>query len=189
MSYTDMDLTATTATIRATPFPFKPQIGDVFATSLSGMLGKLIKLGERVKSDDCEAFYSHTGIILKDTGETFEALWTIRRQNLFEAYCGVNVLVARYKDMDIAAFNRGFHCIKGQEGNIYPVGRLFLHMLNLAKLHLPNRMVCSELTACFLIMAGAQTMGGRNCYGITPDELVDEWRISKYFDIVYEGKI
>lgn len=163
--------------------------GDIFASSLPGILGTLIKGAEKIQSHDSEASYSHTGVILNWEGTTFEALWKISRQNLWDAYQGTNVLIARYKDMNQAAFNRGFNSIKVQEGKIYPVTRLLLHALNLAKIHLPNRMVCSELTACFLIMAGAQTMGGRNPYGITPDELVDEWRISKYFDIIYEGKI
>lgn len=163
--------------------------GDVFATNLSGPLGKLIKVGERVYSEDSEASYSHAGIILDWDGTTFEALWTVKRQNIWSAYQGTPIIIARYTDMDLPSFNRGFNCVKQQEGQIYPVGRLLLHILNLAKLHLPNRMVCSELVACFLIMAGAKTLGGKNPYGISPDELVDEWRISKYFDIVYEGTI
>lgn len=163
--------------------------GDVFASSLPGALGWLIRLGEKAQADDNEASYSHTGIILDSQGTTFEALWTVRRQNLFEAYRNGTVLIARYKGMDLPAFNRGYKTVKTQEGKIYPAWRLFLHALNIGKLHVVNRQVCSELTALFLIAAGAQTLGGRNCYGITPDELVDEWRISKHFDVIYEGKI
>ncbi len=167
----------------------KVRPGDVFASSLPGVFGWMIRLGQKVQSADSEASYSHTGIILDSAGKTYEALWTVRSQNLFEAYRNNNVLIARYKGMDSPAFNRGYKIVKTQEGKIYPAWRLFLHALNIGKIHIANRQVCSELTALFLIMAGAQTLGGRNCYGITPDELVDEWRISKYFSIVYEGII
>lgn len=163
--------------------------GDVFATDLGGTLGTLIKAGERVHSQDAQAFYSHAGVILDWEGTTFEALWTVKRQNLWKAYAGANVIIARWKAMNDIAFERGFRVIQTQEGKIYPVHRLFLHALDVAKLHIGTRKVCSELTSCFQMMAGMITQAGGNCYGVTPDNLIDEWRISKYVDIIYEGKI
>ena len=41
----------------------------------------------------------------------------------------------------------------------------------------------------FLINAGAEILAGKNYWGVTPDNLVDEWRISKYFDIIFEGEL
>jgi len=164
--------------------------GDVFATNLGGTLGWLIKKAEALKSNDCEALYSHTGIILDSKGTTFEALWTVKNQNLFEAYAGADVLIARWACMNEISFQKGYDAVKIQSGHIYPVARLFLHLFNIGKIHLPNHhMVCSEMTSCFLIYAGARTMSGQNPYGVTPDNHVDEWRINRDFNIIFEGKL
>lgn len=163
--------------------------GDVFGANLGGVLGNIIKCAEAIKSADGEARYSHTGIILTPQGKTFEALWTIKSQNFFEAYRGAEVIVARYNKMNNQRFRWGYDAIHCQAGQTYPVLRLVLHLLNAAKIHLPNRMVCSELTSCFLINAGAPVLSGKNSYGVSPDNLVDEWRISRHFDIIFEGKL
>jgi hypothetical protein len=164
--------------------------GDVFGTNLNGLFGWAIKKGQAVKSNDCHAGYSHNGIILSPQGQTFEALWTIKRQNLFEAYNGTEVIIARWTGMTPENFANGFSAVSCQEGRLYPGFRLILHLLNAAKIHVGNqRMVCSENTAYFLINAGAKMMCGQNPYGVTPDNNVDEWRISRYFDIIFEGKL
>lgn len=162
------------------------QPGDVFATANPQALGWIINLAQKVQSDDGESTYGHAGIITSPAGETFEALWKIRKNNL-KAYVGKRVVIARWKAMTPAAFEKGWQAVKVQEGQWYPFGRLFLHLLGMPKVHLPNREVCSELTCHFLISAGATVRSGCNWYGVNPDELVDEWRISKHFDILYEG--
>ena len=163
------------------------QPGDVFATRNPQGLGKAICLAESIKSEDGEATYGHTGIIIDSSGTTFEALWTIKRQNLFEAYAGNQVLIARWTGMTLQAFQKGFDAVKVQEGRTYPFYRLLLHLVGLGKIHIENQEVCSEITEHFLIAAGAITLGGCNWYGLTPDNLADEWRISKYFDVLWEG--
>lgn len=166
---------------------FEIRSGDVFATRNPQGLGSAILLAEKAKSADGEAEYGHTGIILDPSGSTFEALWTIKTQNFFEAYKGSKVMVARWRGMTPGRFQSGYDVVKDQAGRPYPVYRLFLHLLGLGKIHIDGQEVCSELTAHFLVAAGAIVMSGKNWAGVTPDYLVDEWRISKYIDIVYEG--
>jgi hypothetical protein len=162
--------------------------GDVFGTSNPQGLGRPICLAESLKSQDGKAEYGHTGILTNIHADTIEALWSIKSQNFFEAYKGQKAIIARWTGMNPGAYQRGYEAIKPQIGRWYPVHRLILHFLGLAKfVHFLNIPVCSELTAMFLIKAGAPTIAGDNCWGITPDNLVDEWRISKHFDIVFEG--
>lgn len=165
--------------------------GDVFATNLGGVLGTLIKAAERVKSQDSEAKYSHAGVIIDPTGITLEALWTFKRQNLFEAYSGSDVVIARWKDMKLYNFCKGLEALKKCEGSWYPVHRLFLHLLGLGKINVDRWRVCSEQTSYFQIVAiGANKLTeGDNPYGVTPDNLVDEWRQSKHCDVIFEGKL
>ena len=160
--------------------------GDVFATSNPQMLGWMINFVQTMQSDDCSSTYGHCGIITSAQGETFEALWKIR-PGMLEAYTGKQILIARWTGMNENTFKRGMLDILGQSGQWYPFGRLFLHLFGLPKIHRKNSEVCSELTTHFLIKAGATMRSGQNWYGVSPDELVDEWRISKHFNIIVEG--
>ncbi len=161
--------------------------GDVFSTKNPQGLGRAICIAEAAKSQDGTAEYGHSGIIQDPAGKTFEAVWKIAEQNLFEAYKGQKVVIARWQGMTPEAFKKGIDSVYPLLGRSYPYHRLLLHALGLGRfVHYLHTPVCSELTAQFLIAAGAITLAGQNFWGITPDNLVDEWRISKYFDIIYE---
>jgi hypothetical protein len=165
--------------------------GDVFATKNPQSLGKVITFMEMLRCESKSAEYSHAGIIQDAMGKTLEAVWHIEEQNIFEAYKGDKVIIARWNGMTPETYQKGWDSVKGEIGEIYPYSRLLLHFLGLARwIHLGNDTVCSELAEKFLINAG-YTMGlaGKNWWGLTPEELVDEWRISKYFNIVFEGEI
>ena len=163
--------------------------GDVFATRNPQGLGKAICFVEAEKSADGQAEYGHSGIITDGSGKTLEAVWTIAEQSLFEAYAGQKTIICRYVDMTPEAFQKGLDSVKGELGRPYPFWRLFLHLFGLGKVHLSDDStpVCSELTQKFLINAGCITQSGKNWWGLNPDNLVDEWRISRYFRIVWEG--
>lgn len=164
------------------------KLGDIFATRNPQGLGKAILLMQDVKSQDGKSDYGHTGIITSSSGDTFEALWTIKEQKLFEAYKGSQVLVARWDGMTLEAFNQGFSEVSKMKDRMYPWYRLVWHALGLARwVHFLKTPVCSEITAHFLLHAGATCIYGENYWGITPDNLVDEWRISKHFNTVFEG--
>jgi hypothetical protein len=90
--------------------------------------------------------------------------------------------------MNPETFKKGFDSVYPLLGRTYPYQRLLLHALGLAKwVHFLKVPVCSELTAMFLINAGAITLEGKNFWGVTPNYLVEEWRISKYIDVIFEG--
>jgi len=156
--------------------------GDVFASHSTAFKGKAIRLVERIKSRDNEASHNHTGIIISETGVSIEALYTICVTNIAD-YSGQKVLIARWKDMTEGGFYQGYDAVAKHVGAWYPWPRLPLHLFGLAKFIHWKTPVCSELTAKFLNAAGDR----RNYWGINPDDLVDEWRISKHYDIIYEG--
>jgi len=162
--------------------------GDVAATRNPQGLGKAILIAQTTKSQDGEAKYGHSLIIQDQAAKTFEAVWHIAEQNLFDAYKGHHVLIARWDGMTPEAFAKGFGSVRHLLGRHYPYHRLLFHLLGLGRwVHFLKTPVCSELTAQFLINAGAITLCGQNFWGVTPDNLVDEWRISKHFDIIFEG--
>lgn len=162
--------------------------GDVFASKNPQGLGRAILIAQCFKSADQKAEYGHTGIIMDEAGTTLEAVWSIKQQNIYDAYRGMKVLVARWHGMNPVTFKSGYDSVKGQIGRMYPYHRLILHAIGLARwIHWLKTPVCSELTSMFLIHAGAITLEGAKPWGATPDSLVDEWRISKYFDVLFEG--
>jgi hypothetical protein len=164
--------------------------GDVFATQNPQGLGKAICLMESIESQDGTAQYGHSGIIQDAHGKTLEAVWHIAEQNLFDCYRGMNVLIARWRGMNEVTYKIGMAAVHPLLGRTYPYQRLLLHALGLAKrVHIFKTPVCSELTAMFLINCGAIELEGKNYWGVTPDYLADEWRISKYFDIIFEGAL
>lgn len=158
---------------------------DVVATRSEALLGTAIRFVQKAKASDDEATYNHTLTILAPSGRMIEAVSHIQEGNLYEAYRGQRVLVARWVHMD--DLHRAMVCdaVTKYEGRRYPWSRLFLHLLGLAKYVHWNVPVCSELTAYGLYVAGAR----RNWWGVMPDDLADEWRISRHYEIVFEGVI
>jgi len=166
------------------------QAGDVFSTQNPQGLGKAIGFVEAIQSQDGKAEYGHSGIIQDAHGKTFEAVMHIAEQNLFDAYKGQKTLIARWTGMNAETFKKGFDAVYPLLGRTYPFQRLLLDLFGLGRwVHVLKTPVCSELTAMFLINCGAIELEGKNFWGVTPDYLADEWRISKYFDIIFEGVI
>lgn len=173
----------------------KLQPGDEFAVCSPTALGCLIRMAEKVKAGDNESKYNHTGIILDGEGTTLESKWTVRSGNLWKDYVGCPVLVVRNIYMTPWVFQLGYEKIKRHIGQWYPVHRLALHLLGLAKWVHWDDVVCSELTAKFEVGCaeyfgedeGAGFM--RNHYGVNPDHLTDRWEISRYYHTIFEGVI
>jgi hypothetical protein len=171
------------------------QPGDEFATKNPMALGMAINTVQKAHAVDNESVYTHTGIIAAADGTTIEALWTVKRQNLWEAYEGERILIVRNINMDPDVYAAGFKKIEPHLGQWYPVHRLVLHFLRVAKWIHWDKVVCSELTAKFEVgcaeyLGDDKTSGFmRTYYGVNPDNLVDRWMISRYYDIVFEGKI
>lgn len=157
--------------------------GMVFAVNSGSALAACINGVQKAKATDNESTYNHAGIITATDGSTFEALWKIRHGSL-NAYAGKKIIIAMHKYMSKSKFDQAWQEIAKLDGKIYPVPRLFLHAVGLAKFIHWKYPVCSELVAKFEFEAGLRT----NWWGINPDNLADEWRISKYYDVVYEGE-
>jgi hypothetical protein len=164
------------------------QPGDGFATANPQSLGKAITFIEALKANSITAEYSHAGIIQDAHGKTLEAVWHIEEQNIFDAYKGQKVIIFRWTLMTPEAYQKGFDAVKDEIGMTYPYYRLVLHVIGLAKfIHLGKDTVCSELYEKFILNAGAIMTEGKNWWGITPQGIVDEVRISRYFDVIFEG--
>lgn len=159
--------------------------GDIFLTQNPMMLGRLINYVQAFTSKDNNSQYSHAGVILNYSGITFEALWTNRRQNLFKAYQGKRVLIARHKEMTPKRALAGWHGVKHHEGKIYAGHRLlfFLVCPPLAKYFSLGMAVCSELAMKFICKAGLF-----DCWrGFNPDDVHDMVAHWADYTVIYEG--
>ncbi len=165
----------------------KLQKGDVFASSNPQGIGRPIRWIERFWAKDRAAQYGHTGIIQDEAGTTLEALMTITEGNLFEQYHGQRVIIARPKTMAVRV-ERSLISLKAVHlGQIYPAWRLPLFILQPLARRVSWRgkyVVCSELVAKYLRQIGVRPYPYQ---GTNPDELVDEWRRWRDFEIIFEG--
>ena len=73
--------------------------GDEFATKNPMALGCAINVLQAAWSTDNESAYTHAGIIMDPQGTTLESLWTVKSQNIWEAYRGEKVLIVRNINM------------------------------------------------------------------------------------------
>lgn len=164
--------------------------GDFFAVRGTGLISKLINFFQRFWSKDNESIYSHAGLILDAAGTTLEALdkGTLASQNLFEAYKGHQILIARYDHLTPALHRVALEALKEEfEGEEYPFYRILLHIFGpLAKLHFLGRGVCSEVVAYYLWKVGARH---KQWAGTNPDTLADEWVRWRDFTVVFQGVI
>ena len=159
--------------------------GDIFLSRNPMMLGRLINWVQAFTSKDNQSEYSHAGVIIDYKATTFEALWTNRCQNFFEAYKDKQVLIARHQDMDSKRAIDGWNGVKHHEGKIYAGHRLLFFLLcpPLAKYFSLGMAVCSELTMKFLCKAGLST-----CWrGFNPDDVHDMVTNWKKYAVIYEG--
>lgn len=157
--------------------------GDLFCSSLGQVLGFLINVVQQHRSSDNEATFSHAGIVETSEGGIIEACWHVERSNLFEKYTSGDLLVARYVEMDSTHFQAGMDKIRKHLGQLYPVHRFLLYLLGVAKYIHWDRIVCSELVSKFLVGAGAR----HNWYGVMPDDLADEFRNYRIYEVIYDS--
>lgn len=159
--------------------------GDCFCTRNPMMLGRAINAVQKFWSKDNESTYSHSGFMI-NSGESFEALWTNKRQAFYKAYKGRKVLIARHKGMNPGRLMEGWIGVQKHEGKFYAGHRLFLFILPcMAKISAFGLGVCSELTMKFLYKAGLSgTWAGWN-----PDDVADMLRRGKAWDVIFEGKL
>lgn len=163
--------------------------GDVFCVQNPSWLGRSIQFMERVWAEDGSATYSHAGIILQSTGETFEALWTIRKSHL-RNYIGKQILIGRPLRVPPQLMEQALLELEEEHGGQwYPWWRLGLHTLPILSKWVSTGQfpVCSELAAKFLLYCGITEIG--RWPGYSPDDLADAIKKWKVFDIIYEGAV
>jgi hypothetical protein len=165
----------------------KLERGDIFCSRNPMMLGKAINLVQKWISVDGKSKYSHSGLITDPAGITFEALWTNKKQNLYSAYKGQQVLIGRHNHMTGELFWKAWRAIKHHEGKWYAGHRLFFFLLcpPLAKFINLGPGVCSELTAKHWYRAGLIDFWS----GVYPDFLADMIHNWKDIQVIYEGRL
>lgn len=157
--------------------------GDFFCSQNSMGLGKLINAVQLFWSTDNESKYTHSGIIIDKDGTTLESLWSVRTQNIWEAYAGTRVIIGRWEGMTDRAFDKGMQAIAEHQGHLYPWFRLLMFGIPpIAKYFYIGLVICSELTAKFLYGSGAINYWK----GRMPDHIHDIMKYWKRFSIVAE---
>lgn len=162
--------------------------GDIFFTQGRGFVSRSIMAITRFWSEDGEARYSHVGIFLNEHGTTVEALPDgIKSKSFISEYKGLNVLIVRPLQeqtmLDFALAN----VMKEHYGEVYPFWRLPLFALGpLARVCVSDRLVCSEFVAKCLHLAGLRHSRFK---GTTPDELADEARNYRTYEVIAEGRL
>ena len=159
--------------------------GDFFGVQTDG-IGVGIRFFERIWSSDNKAIYNHSGLILDSKGTTLEALWKVKSQNLYDAYEGSQIIIARFTGDGFRTADDALKMIKDEYSNKwYPVWRIPLHMIPcFAKLNYFGLAVCSELAAKYAWLRGARH---EQWPGTNPDTLADEWKHWKTYQIIFEG--
>lgn len=164
--------------------------GDVFCVSGNmGWLSNVIRVVQRFWSTDNAAEYSHAGIIISESGETLEALWTVTMSSL-TACKGKHVIIARpvltLQGTPVTNVEGAIEQAFTHLGCGYPVWRLVLNLIPpLGKYVSSGKfLVCSELQAFYLYHCAVRP---RPYTGVNPDTLADEYRRWKAYDVIFEG--
>jgi len=160
--------------------------GDVFAEGTEAFFGKLIRLRDKMRSNDCEATFNHCGVIVDSTGGTFESRRRIQGYNLKNCV-GNHIIIVRPVAQDFSKLAAMRKIIRSYDGKAYPWYRIILHAITptLARwLHHSGVPVCSELVAEYLYLIGVRHP---NFWGTTPDTLADEWRHWREYEIIFDG--
>ncbi len=173
---------------------FRP--GDIFCTvNPSKILGKGIDLIERLRTPTSEGQYTHAGIMISPH-RTYESLWTVKSQNLWEGYEGKQIIMGRFKEMNTVKYMQGMEKVLPYKGKLYPFPRLLLFLLLpiTVKYMAPSRffglgffadVVCSELAGMFCKYAGME--GFRQFRGLMPAHLANRIKRWEAIETIFEG--
>jgi len=122
--------------------------GDVVLTNLPGILGSAINKAQSFWSPlTVDASTSHAAYVIDSDGSTLEALWTVKRRNVYALSQQMPLIIARHDCMNPATFEKSWASIKDYEGTRYPFYRLVYHLLPPVSKLADKWLVCSELVA------------------------------------------
>ena len=160
--------------------------GDILLLSGKRWDSRTIRWFQSLWAKDGRVDYDHAAVVVsKDV--LFEATTpTIGLYNIEpEHYLGSTVKVFRCNGMTFARAVEGRKYIFKLSGLKYPVYRLFLFALRLARFIHWKRMVCSEVAAKFLTDAGFYD----RWWGVDVDQLHDYMESDSRFVVVFEGEL
>ncbi len=160
--------------------------GMIFCTNNDTWLSKTINAVQKFNATDGQSKYAHAGIIINETGSSYESLWTIRRAHIRE-YIGKEILIGRHEAMTRPLFLKGWANIAVHDGQGYPWWRLPLHLFKpIAKYASSGKFpVCSELACKFLKECGlVDEWRGKN-----PDDIADMIHKWRGWSVVFEGTL
>jgi hypothetical protein len=160
------------------------QSGDIFLAQSKTLLDPVINWVQHFWAKDDESVYGHAGLILDEAGNTFDALWSVGSTCFYERYKGCRVLVARYTELTPEKLQTGLSRVLNHDGEWFPIYRLPLAALHIAKFIHWNNVVCSELVAKFLNAIGTRH---HHWFGTNVDDLHEELVNYKQYKIVFEG--
>ena len=164
----------------------KIQSGDLFLVAGTGDISKGILLFERIWGRDNVSMFSHAGVICTKEGLTLEALPSgFKQGSFFDEYIGKKILLVRPMSVSVDTMNKAFEKFGNDHvGDRYPFGRLILHALGLARFFKSDTDVCSEGVAELCYLFGIRH---NRWNGVTPDDLEEEFRNWKCYQIIYDG--
>lgn len=158
--------------------------GDIFLSSIPSVLAHPIKTAQKAWTNS-NVYMTHGGVLV-NYNTTFEALWTYKHQDFFQAYGGTTVFIARPKYADSKTVDRGINYIESlKKGKVYPVLKLVSHVLPPLTKLFPKQMVCTELAACY----GVQIEALPFYNGMSPDKLHNILCNHWAWDIIYWGEL
>jgi hypothetical protein len=162
--------------------------GDIFFTRSPMWIARVFSKVESFWSPDDRAPYDHCGIIIDEFGTIFESDWSVKTNNLYNEHAGKQILVLRYKEFTDLKFIDAYGHILKHKGQWYPLWRLVLHALRLAKFIHWENVICSELVVQYLDYL-TNDLRFRSWYGWNPDDLFDYLENHKDYEIVFNGRI
>jgi len=162
-------------------------VGQIFASRNPMMMGRAINGVQKFWSQDNSSEYSHAGIIISSSGDTFESLWTVKKSHISK-YVGQKILVGSLVGPSEDNLKSSISTIiTDHEGKIYPVWRLVLHLFPPLAKYISTGLypVCSELTFKHIKLSGIGKIG--KWQGKTPDNVADFIKNDRSCCPIFEG--
>ena len=170
------------------------KLGDTFCVGGLGehnsLLLKSISFIERLKDVQTDYHFAHSGIITSSTGQTFESLLRVQYGNL-SAYEGEEIIIGRAIQPVMPDYLNALNkVVEYHNQEFYPIYRLPLHLLGLAKFVHWHKVVCSELVVQYYnyVFRNYNIYQFENWFGWEPGNLAYTYEYDKRFDVVYKGE-
>ncbi|MHA1231967.1 MAG: hypothetical protein ACTSPQ_15110 [Candidatus Helarchaeota archaeon] len=172
----------------------KMKTGDVFFVRKSGIVHSIIDLVQSFYSKDKCSYTNHAGIIISNSGITFETSKWKTGFNSIHRYFETNtpiIIFRHYEELTNKYFISGYDKISYNKGLIFPYWRWLLHLFGIQRLVHGESMECSVMTAAFIKGCGVPLK--RFSWDYNVDMLYDElfstpmWKVvsasKNFFDI------